>query len=518
MEGQQTTLAEAINEAQRLIRMGNLRAAGGITTQLYEQAPDHPPVQAIHGIACSRLGQYKKAASLLQQAIDAGPEGAMLVRLTNELAQVCINQGRIDDALVALDRGLETEPDAGFLLGTKAEALLYAGRRDEAEALIKDAKSRDVEHISLAMALGRLRRHQGDPADAIEALKPYVEMEGMTGAQRAQALGRLGDLLDRAGNYDDAWDCYRRAANFAWTEFDPAAHARVTDAIINNWTAKAMGKIKRPTGTSKAPVFIVGMPRSGTSLVEQILACHPDVFACGELDTLAFIARKTLGAENITFRPTLDRPNTLKGKQLELAAKLYENKLRLDLEQDAQDRGLDTPKALATRMTDKQPLNVYYLGAVALMFPGAHVIHCVRDPRDTCLSCYFSQFVSNHPYAYDLEHLASVCRDERRLMDHWKRELPELGLKITEVRYEDMVRDQEAQSRTLVEFLGLPWDDACLRYHESGRVTRTLSNDQVRQPIYASSVGRYKNYAPHIKALTDALGDLIPGSSVASEG
>ncbi len=511
MEGQQTTLIEALNEAQRLIRMGDIRAAGGITSQLYQQAPDHPPVQAMHGIVLSRLGNYKKAAPLLEQAIEAGPEGAMLVRLTNELAQVQINEGRIAEALETLDRGLETEPDAGFLLGTKTEALLYAGRRDEAEALLADAKARSIEHISLAMAHGRLRRHQGDPSDAIEALRPYIDMQGMTGAQRAQALGRLGDLLDRAGNYDEAWDCYRRAANFAWGEFDPAVHARVTDAIIKNWSAQAMSKIKRPTDSSSAPVFIVGMPRSGTSLVEQILACHPDVFACGELDTMGYIARKALAADSVIFRPTIDRPNALKGKQLELAAKMYENKLRLELDRDAEARGTDAPPSLPLRMTDKQPLNFYYVGVIALMFPGAHIIHCVRDPRDTCLSCYFSQFVANHPYSYDLENLASVCRDERRMMDHWKRTLPELGVKITEVHYESLVSDQEAQTRELLGFLGLDWDDACLRYHESGRVTRTLSNDQVRQPIYTSSVARHKNYSAHTRMLIEALGELVPG-------
>jgi len=504
------TLVEALNEAQRLLRMGNAQGAAALTTQLYEQAPDHPPVQAMHGIATSRLGQYKRAATLLEQAIESGPEGAMLVRLTNELAQVRLNQGRISDALGALDKGLEVEPDAGFLLGTKAEALLFAGRRDDAESLIKDAGARGVEHISLAMALGRLRRHAGDPSDAIEALEPYVEMEGMTGAQRAQALGRLGDLLDRAGKHDDAWNCYRRAANFAWGEHDSAAHSRVVDAIAKNWTADALGKLKRPNDTSEAPVFIVGMPRSGTSLVEQILACHPDVFACGELDTIAFIARKVFGAESVIFRPTIERPNSIKGKQLEVGAQMFENKLRFEMERDAEERGLDEPKSLAKRMTDKQPLNFYYLGLAALMFPGAHFIHCVRDPRDTCISCYFSQFVTNHPYAHDLDSLAAFCRDERRLMDHWKATLPQLGAKITEVRYEDMVSDQQGQTRKLLEFLGLDWNDACLSYHESDRVTRTLSNDQVRQPIYASSIGRHRNYASHIKSLTDALGDLVP--------
>ena len=136
MEGQQTTLAQAINEAQRLIRMGNLRAAGGITAQLYEQAPDHPPVQAIHGIACSRLGQYKKAAPLLQQAIDAGPEGPMLVRLSNELAQVHLNQGHIAVALAALDHVLAPDPHPLSLLGTTPAALHYAAPPVDALALM----------------------------------------------------------------------------------------------------------------------------------------------------------------------------------------------------------------------------------------------------------------------------------------------------------------------------------------------------------------------------------------------
>ncbi len=510
MEGQSVTLADALQDVQRLIRTGDYRHAGGITYQLIQQAPDHPPVIAVHGIVLARLGRYDEGAKHLERALDAGPESALRVRLTNELAQLRINQGRHDDALAILDKGLEADPDAPFLIGTRAEALIYAGRRDEAEALLNAAADRGIKHISPAMALARLRLSGGDTKDAIDTLTPFVEAPGMSASQLAQALGRLGDLHDRAGDYEKSFTCHRRAANLVPIQFNAAAHARTIDNVIKNWTPANIAKVKRPEGTSGAPVFIVGMPRSGTSLVEQILACHPDVYACGELDTIFLIARKALGASADTLRPIVENPTTLKGKQLEVAAQMYEQKLTRTIEHEARDDASQPPASLPARVTDKQPLNFYSLGAIALMFPDAHVIHCTRDPRDTCLSCYFSQFTSFHPYAYDLENLASFYRDYDRLMAHWKSVLTAAptNLKLTDLRYESLVADQDGETRRLLEFLGLDWSEACLRFHESGRVTRTLSNDQVRQPIYAGSVGRHTHYTKHIKPLTDALGDL----------
>ncbi|MEZ6241919.1 MAG: sulfotransferase [Phycisphaerales bacterium] len=512
MEGQTTTLAEALQEVQRLIRMGDYRHAGGLTYQLVEQAPDNPPVLALHGTVLARLGRYDEAVPFIERALDAQPEPTVAIRLTNELAQLRMNQGRTDDAIAVLDRGLESNPDAPFLIGTKTEAMLFLGRRDEAEKFLSAAIERGVTHISVAMALARLRLTGGDPKDAIDALTPFVEQPGLAASQLAMALGRLGELHDRAGNYEQAFACHRRAANLIPAEFDTAAHSRAVSTIIQNWTPANVAKVKRPDDTSTAPVFIVGMPRSGTSLVEQILSCHPDVFACGELDTMFFIARKILGGTADTFRPLVEKPTAIKGKQLEVAAQVYEQKLTRTIEREARNRGQEPPAHLPKRVTDKQPLNFYNLGPIALMFPEAHVIHCVRDPRDTCLSCYFSQFTNYHPYAYDLENLAAYYRDYDRLMKHWTSALTKapINLKLTELRYESLVADQEGETRRLLEFLGLPWDDACLRHHESDRVTRTLSNDQVRKPVYAGSVGRYKHYAKHIKSLTDALGDLLP--------
>jgi hypothetical protein len=150
------------------------------------------------------------------------------------------------------------------------------------------------------------------------------------------------------------------------------------------------------------------------------------------------------------------------------------------------------------------PLNHRYLGWIALLFPGARIIHCSRDPRDTCLSCYFQSFARGNFYASDLGHLGLYYRQYRKLMDHWKQHLP---LPILEVRYEDHVADPERTAREMLAFLNLTWDPVCLDFHLSGRAVRTLSRDQVRQPIYSSSVGRWRNYERHLGPLFDALGD-----------
>ena len=158
----------------------------------------------------------------------------------------------------------------------------------------------------------------------------------------------------------------------------------------------------------------------------------------------------------------------------------------------------------ADRITDKMPQNFFHLGLIALLFPGARIIHCTRDPRDTCLSIYFQNFSASHPYATSLEHIGTYYRRYERLMRHWK---TFLDLPLLEVRYEDMVANQEAASRKLVAFAGLEWDERCLRFHETGRYAITASYDQVRQPIYSRSVGRWRHYERHLGPLLGALED-----------
>lgn len=228
---------------------------------------------------------------------------------------------------------------------------------------------------------------------------------------------------------------------------------------------------------SELPVFIVGMPRSGTSLVEQIAASHPDVFGAGELRDVGNIAT-SLSFSQIQPGPIND------------AARKQRNHLQV-------------LGGSALRVIDKMPANVDYLGLIAMLFPSARVIFCRRDPRDTCLSCFFQNFQAGNLYSFDLANCGRHHVQTDRFIAHWLSVLP---LRMLKVQYEDLVADLEGQSRRIISFLDLPWNPACLDFHRTERTVQTASDWQVRQPIYTRSVGRWRNYERHLGPLLKALG------------
>ncbi|MBK7406297.1 MAG: sulfotransferase [Phycisphaerales bacterium] len=244
----------------------------------------------------------------------------------------------------------------------------------------------------------------------------------------------------------------------------------------------------------------MGMPRSGTSLVEQIIASHPGAYGGGELNFVAMAARDLL-------MPTVERPS--------IAAQL--DALRqptLDRESQKVQRLMTEPSPRAERFTDKLPQNFLHLGMIELLFPQARVIHCRRDPRDTCLSCYTHLFggANNQPFAGDLVHLGRYYRAYERIMEHWRRVT---SLPMMEVVYEELVADLDGAARRVVEFTGLEWDEQCLRFYETRRDVITESADQVRRPIYSSSIGRWKRFGAHLDPLARALGVPERGGSAA---
>jgi hypothetical protein len=308
----------------------------------------------------------------------------------------------------------------------------------------------------------------------------------------------LGVRADRTGAHDEAFDHFNRAnalrrrlLQVAGTAHDAEEHHAWIEQIITTCDAAYFRHVAGLGRRTERPVFIVGMPRSGTSLVEQILASHPDVFGAGELRDIDLLAKKLPArwggreAYPVCLR-NLDAATTsfLADKYLERLARL---------------------NGPAIRVTDKMPMNFLNLGLIAALFPRARVIHCVRDPLDVCLSCYFQDFVGVN-FSCDLGDLASYYRDYERLMAHWRSVLP---LPLLEVVYEELVEDQEAVSRRLVSFCGLNWDDRCLAFHQNRRLVHTASLVQVRQPIYKGSVGRWRHYAAHLRPLLEALGRSV---------
>ncbi|MEO0630616.1 MAG: sulfotransferase, partial [Planctomycetota bacterium] len=299
--------------------------------------------------------------------------------------------------------------------------------------------------------------------------------------------------------YDKAFAAFAASHDEVSEPWDPDAFSRRIGDVVAKWTPDAAWNVPQLKPVQGRPtfVFIVGMPRSGTSLVEQLLASVPGVFAAGERPELRQVAEQ-IEKPKPGERAVLHHPEWLRETNLTEGASFYAQ--RLDATRQALK--LDPP----THITDKMPYNFFYLPLLAKMFPGAKVIRCTRDPVDTCLSNYFQTFAGSHPHIHDLAHLGRFHRDHDRLMEHWLTIAPDMGLEVAEANYEALVSDFEAEARRLVAFAGLDWTDDVLRFHDNKRAARTASNDQVRQPIYNSSVNRRDNYADHIGPLVTALG------------
>jgi len=239
---------------------------------------------------------------------------------------------------------------------------------------------------------------------------------------------------------------------------------------------------------SNRPVFIVGMPRSGTTLAEQILASHPDVYGAGELPDLQDIVQQMQAAR--PGKGYIGYLEQLTPRELALAAERY-----------LAASGVRAGEAL--HVVDKMPTNFWYLGIISLLFPGARIFHMRRDPRDVCLSIYFQRFGAGMTFTTDLEELAAYYAAYTRVMDYWH---AVLGIEILDVQYEELVADQENMIRRMIGFCGLAWDDRCLGFYKSDRDVNTPSYDQVRQPMYSRSVGRWQHYRKQLAPLTAALG------------
>jgi Flp pilus assembly protein TadD len=552
-----STSAELLIHARRVFRAGDRVSAGRIFRQVLEIEPGCVEAQFLLAIICQETGDLEQAEIWYRRTLEAHPSDA---EIHFRLGLLLATRSRTAEAVEHFREAARLRPDspevwnnlgnALFLLGQTADAVrsyrravqlrpaypeacqnLGKALREEeqlAEGLVcyRESVRLRPEDPRYRMNLALAFLEIGDTAPAEEQLRQYLRiipnapaalstliahdlytpadpdidtlrgrLEGpLEPLDRAYLHYTLARLIDRAGRSEEAFLHFEQTNRIrrdlirgTVAEFKPAEHARLVDDLVAQFTPEWFERNRGGGVNGGELLFIVGMPRSGSSLVEQILSSHPDVAGAGELRDIPRMIEQLparLGS-SVPYPKVVDLLDTATVGSL---ASDYLVRVH----------AIAGPARL---VTDKMLVNFLHLGFLARLFPGAKVIHCRRDPFDTCISC-FTQIFRGLSFTLDLGELGGYYRTYERLMAHWRDVRP---LPIHEVVYEELVGDIESGSRRLIEFCGLPWDDRCLRYYENARAVRTVSKSQVRKPVYSTSIGRWRRYGAGLAPLIEAL-------------
>jgi tetratricopeptide (TPR) repeat protein len=446
-------------------------------------APNHSGGLAARAKVLKHYDRLDEAMAAASAAAMAAPQSASAHNALGEIQQAL---GRFDDALASFKK-------AAALPGTEREAarvnqaalLIEIGRTEDAAQLLERILAANPRCVSAWINRADLKTFGADDPD-IGRMEALLGPQGIAEFKDRMALHfALGKAYLDQGDSTRAFQHLQegnRMKRGTFT-FDIDATAQWMRDIAATFTPGLIAQLARGGDGSKMPIFVLGMPRSGTTLIEQILASHREVQGAGELRATQRLV-DGLG----------DYPAAMTRLTRADLAWLGESYL-------ASVRPLSDGRA---HVVDKMPANFLHAGLIHLMLPDARIVHCRRDPVDTCLSCYTKLFGAEQAFAYDLAELGQFHRAYNTLMDHWRAVLPRD--RFIEVDYEAVVANLECEVRRLIDFLGLPWDDACLNFHKTVRPVRTASVNQVRRPIYRSSTGRWKAHLAHLGPLLVALG------------
>ena len=491
-----------------------------------ELNPDNPEALDSLALALKDLDLLDEAAELARRALEVKPDSD---KLHFHYGAILLDQRKLDEATAAVERAIALNTD-------NAEAVNLMGRiafvRGDADAALTHSRRALVMKPDLAEAhhnVGNALKELGQLAGAQDAYREAIRLEpNVTGFYlnmaenksfspgdpdlvAMEAFAAKGERLLKAERmqldfalgkaYADLKDYPRsfrhllagNAAKRSTISYNEAAVSALSDRIEAVFTPELIAAKTGVGDASPIPIFVFGMPRSGTTLIEQIIASHPLVHGAGELANFGDVLLTIRGLDgNIypypEFVPKLDATGLR-----HIGARYVASLLKLALDKN--------------RVTDKMPSNFHFAGLIHLALPNAKMIHSVRDPVDTCISCFSKLFSGEQNQTYDLGELGRYYKRYERLMAHWRRVLPPGSM--LDVHYEDVVADLEGQARRIVAFCDLPWDDRCLSFHETQRPVRTASASQVRKPIYKSAVGRWRVYGEQLGPLLNAL-DISP--------
>jgi len=457
---------------------GRFTEARNVYEQLDRKNPGNPQILLALSEVCSDLSDKNASIAYTKAVLKLDPRN---VKALLTLSSALIYQDSAE-AWRLLEQAMAMAPNEPAVLVLKGELLEFGGDKLGAWECVKriiENGSTDIRAVNVAASVAPAI---GKSEEAITRLEQLVSRPEISFSDHRSLRFTLANLYDKAKQYDRAFEHAILANQMKNVRHDDNTHITQVSQLKGVYSAAGIASLSRSGNRSELPVFIVGMPRSGTSLVEQILSCHSKIHARGETSDIPAIT------ETIPYYP--DGARNLTQEKLDALADAHIKRLR----------GISPT---AARFTDKLPGNFLLLGLIYQLFPGARVLNCRRDPRDVCLSNFMTDFGGGHEHSYNLESLARVCQSYQELMEHWKQVLP---IPILDVRYEELVADPRSQVEKILKFCGLDWEDACLDFHKSARQVVTASYDQVRQPLYKKSIARWKNYARHLEPVNRILG------------
>ncbi len=437
-------------------------------------------------------GLWDDAKDYSDRAVAERPSDVDLLLLCSRVAQA---RGDSAAAINWCDRALALKPgDSGAVL-TKASTLERSGEWEQAEVLLTPMISGANPPPGVSQVWAQVLLRKGDAQAAAKSidsgLSQFTIFAPAPKPVKARMLFIKAKALDKLKDYDGAFKTALQAKASAAAPFEPRTFIAKIDSIIETFSREKLASLPRATPTGTRHVFIAGMPRSGTTLIEQILDAHPDAAGVGEAKEIDILASRM----QVMLAASSPYPACVAG-----LTDVKVNAFRSEYETAQVRHGFGPAESYINKNLE----NYIHLGLIALLFPDAKVIVPRREPRDVAVSCVMSNFKpEKYPYLSTLEHIALAYRQWERLMSHWK---SVLDLGFLDVGYEDLVRDQDAWTRRMLEFVGLPWDDRCSQFWKSGRTVMTLSYDQVSRPMYDTSIGRWKHYENHLAPFITAMG------------
>ena len=513
-----------IREAKELYESGKPAAAEKIYRDILKRDPDHvEAARLLAGIAVEK-DRYRDAEVFLRHAAQVAPDyGRIWIDLTNVLreqdklddaldcalkvlelapdkaesnmliASVFGAMGRYEDAIASYEKALVISPGRSGAMNSMAHHLKTIGRQDDGVAMYRKAIAAKPDHAEAYWSLANLKTFQFDEHE-VTAIQKLLEDDEIPDDSRVQLHNALGLHYEAGKKFDQAFSHFEQCnlLRRQYEIYDSAESETGIDQIIEIIDEEFIGKREGLGCNDDSPILVVGLPRSGSTLIEQILASHSLVDGTFELSNLPRVVKR--------IRRFSKKRASYPKNLLELSGEHW-SRIGGDYIESTRKFRADAPYFI-----DKNPNNFIFIGLLRVALPGAKIINAIRHPLDSCFGTYKQLFASGQPFSYDFFDLGEYYLQYQRVMDHWKQVAPGF---ILDVRYEDVVGDLEGQIRRILDFCNLPFEEDCLRFHETERAVKTASSEQVRQPIYSSSVNLWRNYESHLSELIQILEPVL---------